>query len=667
MEIQNEGNFTDRILKNTKMFIRTSENYRNKKLNESIFRKQLPLLLNTQYDLTTFSHHRNKKEQKKEIFQMSSTITPKNMKLFHFDLKKIQKIHPFDLINNSEDLIIFPKYHSRNHSIRKINLPYSLGSFPLNLKTNKSNTSVNFFNDYEKDFFPEINYSNLNYNEFEIYKGKKIYEQLIKEKINYFKKTKNENQTIILEKKFNFKKEMSLTINSLTITFEDMSVPKEFQNKKLKIDLPFSLLPLFYYKGIQTFQKLLAAVIKVENNFEKISFNEEALYIALNHIKDFETEETEEKVNIDIIRNINDKIELLTGERKKINPISLRPSILKRNNYFLKYNYFIFFWTTNSKVYVTKITLPCISLKIVENNILIQQFIDFELLFFLYKRNFINWDFYIIKYLSGFAKFRDLFQKLGSLKPIKYMKFFLKEPKTKINTFSEEVLYNIYTDQFNTNIILKFKSFYIIINYLDTNFDCEKVYHIFFTFNQYVKLYQISKYSKKIPFLIKFIEINNETHTLTFNYEKYDEFNINNWLNNIKTFSSKSLNNEIKEEQLYMEFDIYTKKVNIEFKKPEQSIIKFENENELIKTWEIGQELETDLVNSILYGNSKNWTNLLNECLKKLNEPVPIIENTLSNLNIKKKKYKGNKSYKSNESSEKSKGTFLKNKKKIKI
>ena len=69
-----------------------------------------------------------------------------------------------------------------------------------------------------------------------------------------------------------------------------MSVPKEFQNKKLKIDLPFSLLPLFYYKGIQTFQKLLAAVIKVENNFEKISFNEEALYIALNHINNFKTD-----------------------------------------------------------------------------------------------------------------------------------------------------------------------------------------------------------------------------------------------------------------------------------------------------------------------------------------------------------------------------------------
>ena len=47
----------------------------------------------------------------------------------------------------------------------------------------------------------------------------------------------------------------------------------------------------------------------------------------------------------------------------------------------------------------------------------------------------------------------------------------------------------------------------------------------------------------------------------------------------------------------------------------------------------------------------------------KLNEPVPVIENTLSDLNIKKKKYKGNKSHKSNESSE---NTFLNNKKKLK-
>ncbi len=195
-----------------------------------------------------------------------------------------------------------------------------------------------------------------------------------------------------------------------------MALPKELKNKKLKIDFPFSLLPLFYYKGIQSFQKLLSACIKVENNFEKVYLDEDSLYIALNHIQDFETEEVEEKVNIDTIKTIDDKIELLTPDfkREKIEPINLRPPILQRNDSFLKFNYFIFFWITNTKVYVTKITLPCISLKIRDNNILIQQFIDYELLFFLYKRNFLNWEFYIIKYLSSFTKFRKLFQQLGS-------------------------------------------------------------------------------------------------------------------------------------------------------------------------------------------------------------------------------------------------------------
>ena len=157
--------------------------------------------------------------------------------------------------------------------------------------------------------------------------------------------------------------------------------------------------------------------------------------------------------------------------------------------------------------------------------------------------------------------------------------------------------------------------------------------------------------------------MDNETHTLNFNYEKYDNFDIDIWLQNIKKFSQKSIKNKVLEEQLYKEFEIYTKKLNIEFKKPEWSIIKFENGKEFIKTWEIGQELEIELVDSILHGSSKSWTNLLNECLKKLNEPVPEIQNTLSNLSFKKK-IKWNKSHKSNTSSsdtyKKSKNTFLK-------
>jgi hypothetical protein len=242
---------------------------------------------------------------------------------------------------------------------------------------------------------------------------------------------------------------------------------------------------------------------------------------------------------------------------------------------------------------------------------------------------------------------------------------FLKEPKTKINSFSEEVLFNIYTDKFYKNHITLFKSFYVIINFIDCNYIYEKTYNIYFSFLQYIKLYEISKYTDKIDFLIKFLEINNDTHTLNFNFKEYDSFDIKSWMNNVKKFSEKSLSetDEV-EEKLYGEYNIYKKIIKIRFNKPRWTIIKFENEKEINKTWEIGKELETDLVLSILYGSTETWTNLLNKCLKKLNESVPILHQTsLPNI-IKKKRAKkkhGKKSY-SSSSSHSSKGIKMKKK-----
>ena len=120
------------------------------------------------------------------------------------------------------------------------------------------------------------------------------------------------------------------------------------------------------------------------------------------------------------------------------------------------------------------------------------------------------------------------------------------------------------------------------------------------------------------------MEINNDIHTLNFNFQQYDSFDIKSWMDNIKKFSEKSLikkNND--EEELYKELIIHKKYLKIEFKKPQWTIIKFENDKEISKTWEIGKELEDILVGSILH--AENWTKLLNECLKKLDEPIPQI------------------------------------------
>ena len=70
-------------------------------------------------------------------------------------------------------------------------------------------------------------------------------------------------------------------------------------------------------------------------------------------------------------------------------------------------------------------------------------------------------------------------------------------------------------------------------------------YFYFGNFILLFKIYEIAKYAPKLDFLIKFLEINNDTHTLNFNFKEYDSFDIKSWMNNMKKFSEKSLSKEI--------------------------------------------------------------------------------------------------------------------------
>ena len=106
--------------------------------------------------------------------------------------------------NSLKSLIISPSNYEKK-KIRKI-------------KINRH--KINFFNDYEKDFFGGMNYSNLKYNEYEIYKDKSVYEKLIKERVIFFKKNKIENKTVQLKKTFHYgknNKEINLTLDTLMI------------------------------------------------------------------------------------------------------------------------------------------------------------------------------------------------------------------------------------------------------------------------------------------------------------------------------------------------------------------------------------------------------------------------------------------------------------------
>ena len=558
------------------------------------------------------------------------SLTSRPLSLHYKNRKKIdEKIFENfkDKIRKKLKLLIQSHDRSRNSHRNLILFSNQTNTKSIETERVNSNCIINFVNDYENEFFSDSAYLNLNYNENEIFKNKSVYDKIVKEKIKYLKNNKDYNNDIKYEKNFkygNYKKEINLTFDSLQISFKDLSLHSDVKDNNLKINLPFSLLPIFYYKGFESFLKFLSIIIKIEGDFENIIFQKDKINDALNNLKDFvkdytNTDDSDEDIKFqETIKKSVKNVRLITKIKH------LKPPILKKNKHFLKYNKFIFFWTSNTRTLVATITLPCIHLNIVENKIMINQFIDYELLFFLYERNFLNWEFYIIKYLSSYSQFRNIFQQISKT----YNKnIFLKEPKTKINSFTDEHFMNVYTDQFNKNQIILFKSFYVNAIFIDLNLLQEKIYHIHFNFYHYLKLFQIAEYSNKIFFLIKFFEINKEFNTLNFKYEDFDKFNINTWMANIRRFSHKSLINHIhdSEEELFTVFEILPKKIRVELKRPRWSLIKIGNKEEIYKTCEIGTDLEKYLIYCMSDSGSESWTKLLNECLKRINEPVPIL------------------------------------------
>ena len=198
------------------------------------------------FNYNTLDINRNLKKTISNIF--SHTNSPYKKKFL--PLTKRYLMHN-EILNNKKSK--FPIRHKKN--IKPLGRLPSLNYFSFTKSKPKSNTKanrkdyiINVFYDCIKEFFPNVYNLNLEYNEYEIFRNKSVYDNLIKDKINYFKKNKNENQSIKLEKNFYYgksKKEIDLTLDSMIISFQDMSLPNDTQDKYTKINFPFALLPIF--------------------------------------------------------------------------------------------------------------------------------------------------------------------------------------------------------------------------------------------------------------------------------------------------------------------------------------------------------------------------------------------------------------------------------------
>ena len=238
-----------------------------------------------------------------------------------------------------------------------------------------------------------------------------------------------------------------------------------------------------------------------------------------------------------------------------------------KNNEDIKenfYNEYYFMWETPDITYKVKIEMPKLYFSYEDLDYKIVSYCDKNLFLYLYKKNFINWDFYALNYFFSIKSFRKIILKFLSLskeyflinsslenkKKIKNLKnlsmlenidnlydlvkdeenkninnIFLKNKKiyNQANDNNESYIF-FYSDKYLKNYITHFYSYHIKINYEKLN--PKYKWEFYLNFKQMRYLNEVSKYVSLISFLPKIIKTNSITGNLSINFNVFeDNFN----------------------------------------------------------------------------------------------------------------------------------------------
>ena len=367
------------------------------------------------------------------------------------------------------------------------------------------------YDEFQNEVLFEKKYETLKYNYSDIFNRKQFYKELINNLVEEINKLTSETQLIeegnkIIENKeirkekiFEWgknKKNISLSLNSINIKIKSLNEDKVY----FEYVLPLNLVPLFYFKDFEKFKIFIISLIHWDEKTQKFEL-EQNIYTTINNLlKNCRVF----KSKFDIFEDVeerDDKIEPIPELKKsvtagKINPKSNTHNLAKsmmnigtgasntvfagtnvdiiqkrkvkketfklnpkqeKEDLCLDYNIFNFFWKTSNNLFKVCVETPLIIFSIPSYNITLKEYIDFELLFYLFSINFDTWDFYIIKYISSFKIFRIILSQMASLNQKKNINIFLEKPKVKNYDFSDEKIVNILTLNKATDLIDKQK------------------------------------------------------------------------------------------------------------------------------------------------------------------------------------------------------------------
>lgn len=421
---------------------------------------------------------------------------------------------------------------------------------------------------------------------------------------------KIQNLTTSLESTFEDanSNQIYLKLTSMQIIF----TPIQNTNKKVKstvINLPFSYLFLFYYNDIDFFKYILMSSISFKNNNSEIIFNENNIYSFMkknfHSIHENTNSSTYNNNNIHFKHNHHTDEDLLklhtnnnnnphhkspVSPRKATSSVVLRKSAPHRfkfsstnniNNYNedivatnnqnetkvkpkhkkrtlihnsqrkirkFFYNTYIFIWVTPYVNYYVTITTPRIYFEFETGKNPVSRYIEKELMLFLWERNFVNWDYYIMCYLFSLKRFRIYIENIHSKKISNFLDNILSnnEAAKKLNSYIEKNEYDnsviplsltkkfqfnmkhvkmffFNTDDTGTNNIINLISYSLFIENDKLNPFTNWTFNLNFAEMKFLNT--VSLYEALEMFIMKIIKTDSSQGFLTLDFTVFKDFN----------------------------------------------------------------------------------------------------------------------------------------------
>ena len=561
-------------------------------------------IFNTNYDkfiLDKINYTKNNKIQNFDI-NLESYFNDFNEKKINLKLESIKiNFYPQSKNNNNNFFIYLPLsyvflfYHKDIHFFQKVLM--SILYFDEDFK------SIKFIDNELYSLLKSINLNEKkekeeeknDENDFDYLSNLKLFKNSYHEKNTFLKGNYKQN---IIDKKELYEKEIRKTYNKHNNHFTNKLFSKKSSEK---IETPKN-----------SNKNIKIKIMHSKRNFKSYSFNEE-----------------------------------------NKNNIENKENIMNKNDLF--YNEYYFIWETPKISYKIKVEMPKIFFSYEDIEYKIVTYCDKNLFLYLYKNNFINWDFYTLYYIFSLKNFRSIilqflsFNKKYSLienlkinkKQIKYFKdismdnnyqnlykliedninksknIFLINKKifNQINENNETFIF-FYSDLNQKNYILNFFSYHIQIEYKRLNPNLK--WEFFLNFKQMKYFNEISKYENLINFLPKIIKTDFEYGKLSLNISVFD----NNF--NAKILASEG--NSLKKSKIDNE-------MNIEINKPYLIIENiFKDDKKLLR-----QEFNYLFLQTLNRIKIEKWPKKIVETLK--NDLILEKEEEIKQINMFKSKY----------------------------